>query len=1288
MRRALLILALLSPLHAAVTLSFLGATQTQALVAIRGASGPCNLALSESASYSPVIPDVDGARYNGASTDLSRADTLVWSDGTRVVTLGHQTGDRALGVLTAYYLQVSNCGGSATLTFTTPNITAGTTQGWPPPFDDKQWGNRAWPFGPADLLTKTRHIDPLTGVSIYPASNALDWTARYPGGGQNPVAPGTLNFAYWDGGVGWTNPGSVLSGAGSAASTTNTNPIDLYPSADVGLLYPYFQWSLNDVGVKLFGSGVPFTVCVFLNPTAGCIGTPFTVTPTAGSGVPVIASAGTDPDTPWPGSFPCAFFCGWGSNVFVPVENRLTQGTLAAVNGALTIDGTPTAASHFSTSLQPGNKIYIAGSAPACANNLCTLVSLQSTNKATIAENITVASGTAYAAMGFGIRIQKTAAAGSLNLGAAYKLAGSVNVNNQRGAENVRCGAETFATGDTPPKQAHLCTVPVTYAGFNMWYFLMTDGTARPFHAGRVPSAAYFTSLGWNANDNPAFTTLCCTMEYAPAVDARTWYVYGPNSAGGRDLYAMHYDGDTTENRDWHYTMSVSGDSYIQYQPSDKVTWSVVMGYGATLIGQIAQLYPSYDPQMYGNNFTFVGTSGDTAYFENNYNNTQDLPAWIAVVDLSSGVGVLTNLIHTMDGTGVNGAIKFGGVHNVGPMAEVPDTAQISNHILNSNNTSLLHGGPFQVPITHVKKQGLWSTDTSLPWPINSSYDSACPVGNPFEINGAVGNQCFTFAMPHGGWCNVAPRADEKAKWPCPAPSASIPGWAPSNYAQPFPARVGDVFVDATMPGGYSYVPGDNENFRIVQITPGAGPNGEDLVVAQRNSICEYCCIAPGPVAGSTCSDNPQQNTHLSGWMPLASAVRFNGCSTGAFIVSGKTSAATIGDLGRSYLQGHGDLIKGTIPGTAAYVSAGGATPQKTVGTLLDVPVSISPLVPPTFHGTSLPLGAGVQAYSISPGQVPWMLDTNSINNNYGDGRENMASIPNPRTLTATSTPNVYKIQVLGTLDYKVHPLIGWAGKNNLKDISGPSSDVTATPYTMCYALNSGECYTGSAAGEVYINVPAAYDWGNCSVAQHWANVPCVISGWPGAGGFRQQGWTAADPTSTATRFLSYLFDIPGGQYAYNTFWPLDSSVAWGPPTFEAGWGQVTWLVRLPPWPVLFNNDHSTEASRNDFLMNQETSIRIPPGLVYAEVQFGYSRWTGPTGNPASFQCTPRAEGCNTSGQPYNFESQSRILTSCGTGCSINLPVAAPNVVYYRLRRSTDGINWTTDDNILALAIP
>jgi hypothetical protein len=1250
----------------------IGVTQTQAVVAIRGAAGACRLALTEEPGPSAVVPDVDESAYPGAGTDTGRADTIRWQDGTRIVTLGHMTGDRALAAATAYDLQVAGCGGEAKLSFTTATISTGTTQSWPVPFDEHKWGNRGWPVTPKSLLSKTKHVDPLTGMVLAPASNALDWTVRYPGGGHKPVTRGTLKFGYWAGGSGWTNPAAAVTGAASTATTNSTNPIDLYPGTDATPLdAPYLEWSLNDIGTVLFASGSDgneenrqFSVCLFVNPITGCLGTPVTITAPQGGSPALVRSASGDPDAPWPASFPKAFFSGWGNNVMIHTEDRATSGTLSAASGVLTVDGTPSYTNHFSSALEPGNKIYVAGTDPVCPHHLCTVAVLRSATQVVVAENITKPSGTPFVSLRFGVRIQKTTETGNVTVGATFKLAGAINVNNFSGAENVRCGTKNFTSGDNPPKTGYICTVTMTHAGFNMWYFFATDGTARQLSAGNVPDQAYFSNtLHWNPVDVPSFTKLCCGITYTPGEDARTWYVYGKGGGGASNLYAMHYDGDTTEDRDWRYTMGPDFSGYLQYPPNDKWTWSIVLGSANNLVSQIASKFPSYNRALYGTNFNLIGTSGTTAYFQNTYNGGQDIGAWIAMLDLSSGTGVLTNLIHTVDGTGSKGYIRFGGLHNDTTLTFPSDTQVISNNPLNRGDKNLLHGGPFAMPITGVMRNGRWSTNTSVPWPIDNSYDSACPAGNTYESFGAKGNQCVTLLIPAGGWCNTAPRNDELATWPCPNPRSPIAGWTPAAYAQPFPIQVGDVFIDSALDG-------DAEHFRVVKIDKTIEPDGQYRIVVQRNAMWDYCCIDDGTKPGNTCLDRVVQNQHASGWKAIAYPPNRNGCITGVFVVSGKTADdLKINEIGRS-LQGHGELVAGTTPNTGAYVSSSGATPASPVDQLLKIPVTINKLSPPWFHGAALPLGAGVQSYVASPGSVPWFADSNTLNDNFGCCREGLGII-GKRTLTPTSTANVYKIAPLGTLNYKLFPLIAFAGRYTIKDISGPASNIASAPFAVCYVLRAGECYSNSQAGDLYVNVPAAYDPGGCAVNQHWANVPCVISGWPGVGGFRQQIWQAADPTAAHSRFLTYLFDIPGGQYGYSTFTPLDSLVAWGPPTFVEGWGQIVWLGKLPPWP------QDNLAPRNDFV---PVSVKIPSGPEYAEVQFGYSRFIGPQGNPASFQCMPRAEACNTSGQPYNFEGETRKLTGCASGCTVNIPVMGPNVVYYRVRRSTDGMTWRSGE--------
>jgi hypothetical protein len=87
-------------------------TATQAALYIEGADGPCSLDLHEGHQNGPPHPDAT------ASVDTAREDTIVWKDGTRVITLGHQRSNLALAADTQYEIQVSSCG-SASVTFRT-----------------------------------------------------------------------------------------------------------------------------------------------------------------------------------------------------------------------------------------------------------------------------------------------------------------------------------------------------------------------------------------------------------------------------------------------------------------------------------------------------------------------------------------------------------------------------------------------------------------------------------------------------------------------------------------------------------------------------------------------------------------------------------------------------------------------------------------------------------------------------------------------------------------------------------------------------------------------------------------------------------------------------------------------------------------------------------------------------------------------------------------------------------------------------------------------------------------
>ena len=154
-----------------LTATVTSVNQTQAVLQEQGFLGACTIAVSTSPSLTPLHPDFNGVEYSGANTDTGRADTIVSTDGlTRIVTIGHQNDDRALAAYTAYYYQVSGCGGPVTGSFTTANLSTGTTRTEQTPFNAAKWGNLGLPS--FDWTTKRSYVDPMTGSVLVPMATS------------------------------------------------------------------------------------------------------------------------------------------------------------------------------------------------------------------------------------------------------------------------------------------------------------------------------------------------------------------------------------------------------------------------------------------------------------------------------------------------------------------------------------------------------------------------------------------------------------------------------------------------------------------------------------------------------------------------------------------------------------------------------------------------------------------------------------------------------------------------------------------------------------------------------------------------------------------------------------------------------------------------------------------------------------------------------------------------------------------------------------------------------------
>lgn len=249
---------------------------------------------------------------------------------------------------------------------------------------------------------------------------------------------------------------------------------------------------------------------------------------------------------------------------------------------------------------------------------------------------------------------------------------------------------------------------------------------------------------------------------------------------------------------------------------------------------------------------------------------------------------------------------------------------------------------------------------------------------------------------------------------------------------------------------------------------------------------------------------------------------------------------------------------------------------------------------------------------------------------------------------------------------------IAYVGRWALVDVSGPSSSISSTAkdsYKYCYALNAGECFAGSAVGDVYVNAPNV-DYPYCyypGFATQDDDTLSICIGDQGAytGDVVQFSTANPDLIGAATRVL-------GPNYSkwnqFDAYWNVFTT-----PSEGALGSQVRWLdgVRtddllsvLPPFPG------PDGVTRNTF---ESVPVAVPApavtGAQSAIVEFGYVE----NGSATSYYCTSRLETCVAasttidSSPPFTFEtSEGFTPAACSTGCTIAIPSISQRTLYYR----------------------
>ncbi len=1249
MRATLLLLLLGVGLQAqnSLTVTVRGSTATQALLYyVAPDTSPCTVQVSESASYSPLVADVDPGLFAGAGSDT--AYNLLPAGTTRLLRVGRRTSvlaldgrrhSRALAANTQHYVQVTCDSASGTTSFVTD-----VPRGFAPeplPTDPTAWGNLAYPEFDYTNLSKPV-IDPQSGIRIYTEDPKI-WS-------MSAIVPLTANW--FGGGTGWLGAANVASYSSASATTSNTNPLILYVDTTsfgdqtqiVGGYWPFDNFL--DLGVDLYGSAsdgqTPANRTVQLALSLDSGQTPFT--PWVNATLPALqGSAGTVPT-----QYPSAYFAGWGKALprnawprrgFVTVASSvvtLTADDLNAPPGTYSLDDD----SYFNQDWAPGTKIWINNSAPACAGNFCTIASVRNSTQLTISENLTLAQNQ-YRSAALSLMVRKTTASGSVSLSARLRLAKGYPHDIWSGG----CASVSVTSGDGIV--GYPCIFPNNRQNPGGLYFV---GSSQPVirlvslfvNPLSIPGASYADL------PNGATVLLGPTVPAFDPADPTTIYTSIGTNGGAPGLFKIHYTGNWT-------ALNIAFQSTSFNPPrTNELAWQNMTpsASGRDMRSQILA-NTTYNEATWGplTVLQSIGVSGTYAAFQHSIGN-QESVCWIFV--FNSTTGNFFRAWRTDDGSSLP-ELKYAGCHSVFPLNG--NALFMASNGLRWESPTMPYGGPFTAPITAVQRNGVFdSSNTALPWPPVSppaanGYDTACPANlNPAWIaNGAVGNNCVTVQMKEP--CSSFAGAAELAASPCP--------WDPTR-SMVAPLAEGDFLKQSGVVNGFGTW--DNEGYMVARITPLGG--GAIQVVLQRNANFSYCAIGRDGVP-----DSPSQFMPANGWQ--VDAVPPFTCTTVGIAIDIVANAAYVVNL--NLIRGHFAVTGAAGGAFSTWIGTGlsGSTFTYTIDYNRPLPLIAQPM---DFSIPSSPPFAGynsihdVQSYvnagqtAASPDMRRYAFDLRHYNAaigvEYEAPRQTVGAPTNP--VLQTGTTSVYQLSFSGTVDTK-HGIINvWAGEKYLIEQSSATLGNTLTdanPWHFCYAYQAGECRTGSSAGNLYAAMPGADLQSVCWASQLNLRIPCAMAGPDQAMHATQVRISAPDPAASGQRVLSSLLMGPEQQYVYSSVLPSpDASYLLFSGFLVGGYHTSLMMAQLPPMP----NDSIAASTYIPVKVSGRSSA-----AVY--IEFGYEEY----GAPTDFHCTPRQEACRVA-TPLVVESTpfwfAHELFSPTTGpWSISVPALPEHILYYHV---------------------
>lgn len=704
MKQGLLAVFIISSvsLNATTTVTVASVTAMQAVLEVDTTSGQaaCTYEVSENSAFAPPVHDVDTTLFPASNVDIAGSGTF--TEGHRVFVAGKRRVDtavngrrysRALQANTTHYYRVTCSSDVIAGQFTTVNPPLGNSYPELPQSDPTAFGNLADPT--IDWLDRSQaYIDPLTGIRLLRATGPGESGSVVPGNG--------FDYAL-DRSGSWSNPTAALGKSGAFASTTATNaPLFLawseihnFQLTWAGANFNPFAGSVDDIALRLTGSGGgSLSACISLDSGQTC----------AGSAVPVRLPSSTGAASAAPSSFPSPMFAGWG-RAFSDwdISNKSGPNGINANAGSRTVTA-PTAS--FNVDWPAGVKIKITGS--GCnGNDVCTLASVQSSGQLTTVETIpNQVSNQSWQAYAAGIRLTLTS--GQANLNATFDYAQSKQSLMGDNVNQLFC-SPLQVTDINKDKDGNPLSSSLTgrLCNFPNGLYLLVDSTGefRLLSNFFMNSHSPLPNSPVNVPSTGAFS----------ATDAKTFYGYVYYKDG---LYQGTYSGDYTSYKAGGATGYVASGVFTD----DAVTWTNVMTGAADVAVQFPQTPGAaqyYNTGMFGTPAFQSILGGYGEYFVSTLSGTDRLCATVRYNFATQSIQQVLTSWSTWP-------LRWGGCHF---SANGGGTFQIGVfNTIKNRSAEVPLGGPFQLKLTQVKKNGIWNNNTALTESNVSAASNTAPV--------------------------------------------------------------------------------------------------------------------------------------------------------------------------------------------------------------------------------------------------------------------------------------------------------------------------------------------------------------------------------------------------------------------------------------------------------------------------------------------------------------------------------------------------------------------------------